>query len=82
MGNPIPDCPIPVDDIYTVIEGESLTIDTCITTYTDPGTGYTNWSGNEPNQSGSENYGEILHGETNPDLEDGKWNDIPSSLSK
>ena len=80
--NPIPDCPIPVDDIYTVIEGESLTIDTCITTYTDPGTGYTNWSGNEPNQSGSENYGEILHGETNPDLEDGKWNDIPSSSSK
>ncbi|MFL2999295.1 MAG: hypothetical protein ACJZZ9_02320 [Cytophagales bacterium] len=29
----MPDCPIPSDDIYYVTEGESITIDTCITIY-------------------------------------------------
>ena len=83
--NPIPDCPVPVDDIYYVTEGESLTVDSCITTYTDPGTLYTNWAGNEPNHQqgqGSENYGEKLFGETNPNLGDGEWNDIPLSVNK
>ena len=80
--NPVPDCPIPNDDIYYVTEGESITIDTCITTYANPGTEYTNWADNEPNQQGNENYAEKVHGETNPDLEDGKWNDIPLSTNK
>ena len=79
--NPVPDCPIPNDDIYYVTEGESITIDTCITTFSDPGTGYTNWDSGEPNQTGNENYGEIIFpGATDPDR--GKWNDITSSNNK
>ena len=76
--NPVPDCPIPLDDIYYVTEGESITIDSCITTVTDPGTGYENWAPGEPNNSGNAAY--ILSYDDKPDF-DGKWDDNNSSLS-
>ena len=76
--NPVPDCPIPLDDIYYVTEGESITIDSCITTVTDPGTGYENWADGEPNNSGNAAY--ILSYDNKPDF-DGKWDDNTSSLS-
>ena len=79
--NPVPDCPIPSDDIYYVTEGESITIDTCLSSITNPGTGYTNWDPGEPNQTGDENYGEIIFpGPSDPD--NGKWNDITDLNNK
>ena len=61
-------------------EGESITIDTCTTMVTNPGTGYVNWADGEPNNSNNENYGEIIFPGSSDDPNDlGKWNDIPSS---
>ena len=80
--NPVADCPIPIDDIYVVDEGGSITIDTCSYSYKEFGTEYENWATNEPNQSGNEDYGEIVFGSLNPNLGDGQWNDIDGISKK
>ena len=72
--NPVPDCPIPSDDTYVVTEGGTLNVDTCITQYTDPGTLYTNWESNEPNNLDFEDYAEIYPW--------GTWNDITATPTK
>ena len=60
------DCPIPVDDVYYVDEGGSLTVDTCMV---DGGDGYQNWDTGEPsNDSGIENAAVIEAS--------GMWNDV------
>ena len=66
--NPVPDCPIPNTDIYNVLEGGILVIDTCETKVLNPGSNNENWTKNEPNDAGgTENIGELLS--------DGTWND-------
>ena len=65
--NPVPDCPIPVDDIYYVTEGDTLKVDTCITKKLNTGSNNENWNTGEPNSSGDENIAEIYA--------TGKWND-------
>ena len=69
--NPIPDCPIPSDDTFSILEGGTLVVDTCISIYKESSYGFTNWAENEPNQKGDENFAEILG--------DGTWNDNASS---
>ena len=65
--NPIPDCPVVVDDVYYVTEGDTLNVDSCFTQVLNPGSNNENWALNEPNSSGDENIGEIYS--------DGTWND-------
>ena len=66
--NPVPDCPIPAIDVYNVLEGDTLVIDSCVTLPLNIGTKNDNWALNEPNNGGSgENIAEILA--------DGTWND-------
>ena len=35
--NPVADCPIPVDDVYYVTEGDTLTVDSCVTAAVNKG---------------------------------------------
>ena len=65
--NPVADCPIPVDDVYYVTEGDTLTVDSCVTAAVNKGSNNENWAAGEPNSSGDENIGEIYS--------DGTWND-------
>ena len=65
--NPVDDCPIPKDDVYEILEGGTLTIDTCNTTITNPGSNNENWALNEPNDQPGENVAEIYS--------NGTWND-------
>ena len=66
------DCPIPVDDVYYVDEGGSLTVDTCMVV---GGDGYQNWDTGEPNNgSGIENFALIYT--------TGKWNDVDDAYTQ